>query len=314
MTKDDGPSISQWDLIRAFLALERHGDYAVAAELEGIDDSTLRRRIRSLEQQLGRSLFVRTEHGWKVAADQHALVQAALQMEDAARAFSRSQHEISGVIRLTMLDAFAIRFAGVFREFGDKYPGIVLNVTTEPHFVDLEKDQVDIALRLARPTQSMGSLRIRKLGSVRVNAYASQDYLTAIKASPPAHGRARHRQLAMNLKFSQSDHNFRYGEIGFSDFDIQGEVVTASDSFLLLAKLCELGQGVVIMPEMLATDFPSLRPVSPRRPGFQAELWMLSRFDLRAPWQRALADMIAAELARINAEDPLQRGSPGAIR
>lgn len=310
MNKDDSASISQWDLIRAFLALERHGDYAIAAELEGIDDSTLRRRIRSLEQRMGRSLFVRTEHGWKVAADQHGLVQAALQMEDAARVFSRSQHPTAGVIRVTILDAFAIRFAGVFREFSEKYPGIVLNVTTETHFVDLEKDQVDIAIRLARPTQSMGAVRIRKLGSVRVNAYASDAYMAQIRASAASPGGLHHRQLAMNLKFSQNDHNFRYGEIGFADFDIPGEVVTCSDSFLLLAKLCELGQGVVIMPEMLARDYPSLRPVSTTRPGFQAELWMVSRFDLRAPWQRDLADMIAAELALIHEGITMQAAPP----
>ena len=303
MTKGDSALISQWDLIRAFLALERHGDYAIAAELEGIDDSTLRRRIRSLEQRMGRSLFVRTEHGWKVASDQHGLVQAALQMEDAARAFSRSQQKTSGVIRLTILDAFAIRFAPVFSEFCRKYPGIVLNVTTETHFVDLEKDQVDIAFRLARPTQSMGSLRIRKLGSVRVNAYASASYLEEVTASGLPPEQVRHRQLAMNLKFSQSDHNFRYGEIDFSDFDIQGDVVNWSDSFLLLARLCELGQGVVIMPEMLAHEYPKLRPVSQTRPGFQAELWMISRFDLRAPWQRDLAEMIASELDSIHGQN-----------
>lgn len=297
MTKDDGASISQWDLIRAFLALERQGDYAIAAELEGIDDSTLRRRIRALEHHMGRSLFVRTEHGWKVASDQHDLVQAALRMEESARTFSRTRQESSGVVRLSILDAFAIRLAPVFREFRTKHPGIVLNITTETHFVDLEKEQVDIAIRLARPMQSMASLRIRKLGSVRVNAYASRDYLERIAATglPPA--RVRHQQLAMNLRFSQSDHNFRYGEIDFSDFDIQGDVATWSDSFVLLAQLCELGQGVVIMPELLAREYPTLQPVSATRPDLQAELWMISRFDLRGAWQRELAEMIASELA-----------------
>lgn len=298
MTKDDDASINQWDLIRAFLALERQGDYGIAAELEGIDDSTLRRRIRALEQHMGRSLFVRTEQGWKVAADQHDLVQAAQRMEDSARAFSRTRKENTGVIRLTILDAFAIRFATVFNEFRERYPGIVLNITTETHFVDLEKDQVDIAIRLARPVQSMGSVRIRKLGSVSVNAYASQSYLERIAACGLPPDQVRHRQLAMNLKFSQNDHNFRYGEINFSDFEVNGDVVTWSDSFLLLAQLCELGQGVVIMPEMLAREYPTLRTVSDTRPDLQAELWMISRFDLRATWQRDLADMIAAEVKR----------------
>lgn len=59
MTRD-GTTTPPWDLIRAFLALERHGSYEVAADMEGIDDSTLRRRIRVLEQRFGRTLFVRS--------------------------------------------------------------------------------------------------------------------------------------------------------------------------------------------------------------------------------------------------------------
>jgi DNA-binding transcriptional LysR family regulator len=293
MTQDDDALINQWDLIRAFLALERQGDYGIAAELEGIDDSTLRRRIRTLEQHMGRSLFVRTEQGWKVASDQHALVQAALRMEEAARAFSRSRQPDSGIIRLTILDALAIRLAPVINQFRDKHPGIVLNITTETHFVDLEKEQVDIAIRLARPMQSMSSLRIRKLGSVPFNAYASKAYLDRVAASGLPGKQVRHKQLAMNLRFSQSDHNFRHSEINFSNFD----VITWSDSYLVLAKLCEMGQGVVVMPELLAQQYPTLQPVSGARPDLQEDLWMISRVDLRAPWQRDLAEMIAAELA-----------------
>lgn len=298
MTQDDGALVNQWDLIRAFLALERHGEYAIAAEFEGIDDSTLRRRIRTLEQHMGRSLFVRTEHSWKVASDQYGLLQAALRMEEAARSFSRTRQESSGIIRLTILDVFAIRLAAVFHEFREKYPGILLNITTETHFVDLEKEQVDIAIRLARPMQSMSSLRIRKLGDVRMNAYASETYLEQLAASSLRPEMVRHHQLAMNLKFSQSDHNFLYGQIDFADFGVRGDFVTWSDSFLLLAHMCELGQGVAIMPTMLAREYPTLQPVSAERPDVQAELWMISRFDLRAPWQRDLAEMIAAELGR----------------
>ena len=73
MTRD-GPTTPQWDLIRAFLALARHGSYEVAAELEGIDDATLRRRIRLLEQHFGRALFVRAEGGWRASADLNALI------------------------------------------------------------------------------------------------------------------------------------------------------------------------------------------------------------------------------------------------
>ena len=98
---DEGVSKLPWDLIRAFLALDRHGDYAVAAEVERIDDSTLRRRIRTLEQRMGRALFVRTERGWKAAPDQIELVKAAQRMEEAASCFARPhQGSVAKIVKL----------------------------------------------------------------------------------------------------------------------------------------------------------------------------------------------------------------------
>lgn len=63
-----------------------------------IDDSTLRRRIRQLEQQLGRTLIRPQRH--RLAgkpADLHALVDAAQRMEEAARCFSRDPQAGAGV-------------------------------------------------------------------------------------------------------------------------------------------------------------------------------------------------------------------------
>lgn len=301
MTQNDETIVNQWNLIRAFLALERHGDYAIAAEMEGVDDATLRRRIRSLEQHLGRPLFVRTERGWRAASDQHELVQAALRMEEAARFFSRSRQEGAGIIRITVLDAFAQKLARVFGEFQKKYPRLVLNITTEVHFVDLEKDQVDIAIRLARPLQAPNSLRIRKLGDVPFNAYASSGWLRTLRDAGGHLDVGALPQLSMNLKFSHGDHNFTYRDLDAKELGLHGEVVTWSDSFPVLARMCEQGLGVAILPTILASEFKGLEPVYPERPGVKTDLWMISRFDLRAGWQRDLADMLQDELSRWNA-------------
>ena len=293
---DEGVSKLPWDLIRAFLALDRHGDYAVAAEVERIDDSTLRRRIRTLEQRMGRALVVRTERGWKAAPDQIGLVKAAQRMEEAASCFARPHQEETGVISITLLDAFADLFSDVFGEFQRKHPRIILNITTESHFVDLEQEQVDIAIRFARPLRNGSSLRIRKIGDLKINAYASQAYL-ARQAELGLHpASARHRLLAMNLPFSYSDHNFPYGALTWDDLGLQGDVAVSSGSMLMLARMCEQGQGVAIIPAIMAGNYRDLCPVGPDQAGTVGELWMISRFDLRAPWQRDLADMLHSSL------------------
>lgn len=301
---DEGASKLPWDLIRAFLALDRHGDYAVAAEMERIDDSTLRRRIRTLEQRMGRALFVRTERGWKAAPDQIGLVKAAQRMEEAASCFARPHQEETGVISITLLDAFADLFSEVFGEFQRKYPRIILNITTESHFVDLEQEQVDIAIRLARPLRNGGSLRIRKIGDLKIDAYASLAYLARLAERGLHPASAPHRLLAMNLRFSFSDHNFAYGELTWDELGLRGDVAAWADSMLMLARMCEQGQGVALMPAIMAGNYRDLRPVRPDHAGTVGELWMISRFDLRAPWQRDLADMLRAALGALQTIGP----------
>ncbi len=55
---------TSWDLIRAFLALHRTGSYQAAADTIHVDDSTLRRRIQSLEAEIGVALFLRSNGRW----------------------------------------------------------------------------------------------------------------------------------------------------------------------------------------------------------------------------------------------------------
>lgn len=288
MTRD-GAATPPWDLIRCFLALERHGSYEVAAELEGIDDSTLRRRIRQLEQHFGRALFVRSESGWRASADLHALVSAAQRMEVAARSFFQDHQAGAGTIRISVMDVFAQRFAPVFATLSEKYPRLVLDITTEAHFVNLEQDQVDIAVRLARPVRNSNSLRVRKLGNVAVGAYASRAYL--------AQEHREHQLLAMNLQFFHQDHDFIYAQQDWSRFGLAGRVRLQSDSFAQLARWCALGQGLALLPRFLADEHPQL-VANPADVFIDTELWLVSRFDMHAVWQRDLADLLQAELAR----------------
>lgn len=291
--------LTRWSLIRAFLALERYGNYATAAEMEGVNDATLRRRVQALEQHLGRPLFVRTAQGWRTASDQHDLLQAAIRMEEAARFFSRARQEGAGIIRITILDVLAQKFAVIFGKFQKKYPKLTLNITTELDFVNLENEHIDIAIRLARPLQAPNSLRIKKLGELFFNAYGSKAYLgeqrnngiTDIGSLP---------QLSLNLKFSYGDHDFIYRDLDDKQLGLHGDVVAWSDSFRVLARMCEQGLGIAVLPTILASDFKNLEQVYSKRAGIPTELWMISRFDLRADWQRDLAEMLQDELSSWN--------------
>ena len=100
-------SLQSWDLIRAFLALHRAGTFEGAGQLLGVDHSTLRRRIQTLEQNVGSTLFVRHDGLYSVMPGMRSLLEAALQMEVGSRTFLEGASTVdSGLVRVTMLDVF----------------------------------------------------------------------------------------------------------------------------------------------------------------------------------------------------------------
>ena len=69
--------MADWEDIRTFLAVTRAGTLAAAGRVLGVDYTTVGRRIRALERELGIALF---EH----ARDRYVLTEAAEGLREAA--------------------------------------------------------------------------------------------------------------------------------------------------------------------------------------------------------------------------------------
>lgn len=296
MTNRDTKTVP-WELIRAFLALHRHGDFMAASELIGIDDSTLRRRIRSLEQFFGRALFIRDSNKWVVSPDQGHLVEIALAMESAGSQFSRNEGNERGTVRLSMLDISVDWFRNAFVKIQEMYPSIILNISTESHFVDLEHDQIDIAIRLARPRKNSENLRIKKIGTLSCSPYASHNYWDRYSTS--AMTGAKHKFLDLDVPFPHHDHDFAFAVSQLHLHGIEGEVAARSSSFLVLMKLCEMGLGVAILPDCIASKSPALRRMGGGKERLIVDAWIVSRFDLKVQWQRDLIALLQDEMLKL---------------
>jgi DNA-binding transcriptional LysR family regulator len=261
-----------WDLIRSFLALTRAGTFEGAAQLLNVDHSTLRRRIQSLEQQFGRSLFTRCNGSYVLLPDNAALLEAATAMEALSRRFAEADlHEApAGKLRVTTIDVFAELLAPAYAEFLSQHPGITLDVTTEDRFVDLEREQVDIAIRLARPVRGKG--RLRKLADVRFSVFATPAYLErrAAAANP-----AGDDLLVLGVHFLHRDHDCLAAD---TDWMLQhlpgGRVVCTTDSYLALRRFCEAGIGLALLPDILGEKSASLVRLH-AVPAATCDLWLV---------------------------------------
>lgn len=269
--------MQSWDLIRAFLALHRCGSFEAAAQLLAVDHSTLRRRIQALEQSVGVPLFHRLDGRYGVAPGLEPLLDAALRMDASSRSFFEGAAATeTGSLRVSMLDIFAGWLAPALAAFKRDHPQIILDLTTETYFVDLEREMVDVAIRLARPTR--GDSRLLRLGEVRYGVYAAPAYLEARARHPPEEG---HDLLALSVHFLHRDHEFLVGETAWMlDGLPPGRVITRTDSYTVLKRLCEAGLGLALLPDFLAAGSPGLVPVPcDRRSSSSSGVWAVVHRD-----------------------------------
>jgi DNA-binding transcriptional LysR family regulator len=102
MTDTKGTASLDWEDVRFFTVLARHGTLATTARALKVTHATVSRRLASLEATLGHSLFTRNAQGFALnAAGASALAEAA-QMEMAACALTEKRDTtgtVPGLVR-----------------------------------------------------------------------------------------------------------------------------------------------------------------------------------------------------------------------
>ena len=164
-----------WDDIRLFLAMARNGRVSVAAKGEGVDSTTLIRRVKKLENALNCSLFELTSRGYILTDQGKRLERYAEKAEhfilEAENELNDERSHLAGTIRVSASEGFGSHFlAPLLAEFKRHYPEICIELVATSGFLNLNKREADIAILLERPTK--GLLTTEKLTDYQLNLYA----------------------------------------------------------------------------------------------------------------------------------------------
>jgi DNA-binding transcriptional LysR family regulator len=172
--------LGDWDDVRVFLAVTRSGSFSRAAEMLGATQSTVSRRIQSLEERLGAKLFDRHAQGMRPTPAARAVIRRAELMETQAQSIERalvgSDMETQGSVRITgtegILSCWLVPRLLPFRE---DFPEIRIELIIADKPLNLGAREADIALRFGRP----GDPRLisRELGQVHFGLFAARSYL-----------------------------------------------------------------------------------------------------------------------------------------
>jgi DNA-binding transcriptional LysR family regulator len=163
-----------WEDIRVFVALARHGSLSAAARALSINHATVARRIRAFEISLGDKLVDRRPDGYVLTAAGTRALAAASDMEAAAMTLGRSGSDDApkGLVRINAPPALAQGFLlARLAQLPAQYSGLALDVATDLRSVSLERREADIAVRVGRPRDS--DLLARQLGTIGYGFYAT---------------------------------------------------------------------------------------------------------------------------------------------
>lgn len=169
-----------WDDLRFFLALARHGTLSAAAKVLHVSQSTVGRRLTSLEATLSVRLLNRTPDGYVLTLAGADVREKAERLESEAIALERDvsgrDTRLRGLVRVTCAETLAAHIlAPSFAKLNAIHPDIMIELIPNPRELSLAMREADISLRIRQPEQH--DLVVRRIGAIGFGIYATPDYV-----------------------------------------------------------------------------------------------------------------------------------------
>jgi DNA-binding transcriptional LysR family regulator len=169
-----------WDDLRFFLALARHGTLSAAAKVLHVSQSTVGRRLNSLEATLAVRLLNRTPDGYVPTLAGLEVREKAERLEAEAIALERDvtgrDTRLRGLVRVTCAETLAAHvLAPSFAKLHAQHPDIMIELIPNPRELSLAMREADISLRMRQPEQH--DLVVRRIGGIAFGIYATPEYL-----------------------------------------------------------------------------------------------------------------------------------------
>jgi DNA-binding transcriptional LysR family regulator len=248
-----------WNDLRFFMAVARAGTLARAAAELDVDQTTVGRRVASLEGKLRIALYDRTSTKLTLTAAGDRVLLAAEQMAEAAQRVtieaSESDATASGTVRVATSDSLAEAFVvPAAREIRQRHPNVSVVIATGWAAVDLRKGEADLAVRLVKPTDPR--LATRKLATFALRLYASREYVER-RGMPTS--LAGHELIAYELAV-RTRKRAPFANQPMSE----GALALLSNSHGVLLAAGRAGVGIVELPSFVGDATPDLVRVLPK--------------------------------------------------
>ena len=239
--------------MRTFLSVAEMKSFAAAARRLSMTTASVSRSVSNLERHLGVQLLVRTTRrvsltsaGASYAASIGPLIE---DIDRAAKELQSQSSSALGRIHVSAPLSMGIRvLPDLLSDFVDEFPGIEVSVTMTDEFVDIIREDYDLAIRISGPPEDKSTIwrKICLVERILVAGAGSRFAHIGSPADLPAHVclayDAHGGKEVWNLSSSHSRTKVQAGH-SFS-----------SNNGDLLARLVAQKKGVALLPRFIVKD------------------------------------------------------------
>jgi DNA-binding transcriptional LysR family regulator len=286
-----------WNDLKAFLAVARGGSTLAASKALGVNQTTVARRIESLENDLGFKLFERGQTGSRLTEAGEVMIPDAENVERAAIRFSNQAagqlRGVAGGLRLTtnelVANTMVIPALGAFRAV---HPDVQVDLVITDRSLDLENGEADLAIRTTQ-TLPISDLIARKICDHDMALYCSRDY-AARRGVPASYEDLKDHDLI--------DVGVEMGEVPAATWMMRHSggrpPITRSNSMGSLVHAVKAGLGIGAVPCTIGDTDLDLVRCSECIEEARATSWIVTRRELKdTPRVRAFIDFMVPYLS-----------------
>ena len=271
------------------LSLVRGGNLAAAAQLAGVDSSTVFRTVQRTEKSLGQRLFERSREGYRATELGQRLAEHAERIEaelEAARSLAQVREAaVSGLVRIsttdTLLNGLLLPSLHALRA---AHPQLKLEIHARNELANLTQREADVALRAtAKPPAHLVG---RHLGPIRSAVFIA-------RAAAPKRGRdidlANASWIAVDEALPEHP-SVRWRRKHLPRVEPALRLNSVQGVFDAVRR----GLGVGIAPLFLARGVDDVTAITPPLDECETQLWLLTHPESRHLRRiQAAADHIA---------------------
>jgi DNA-binding transcriptional LysR family regulator len=281
-----------WNDLKYFLAIARHGSTIAAGKALRISQSTVQRRLVELEKQINRKLVMRTAAGYRLTDSGQELLPYAERIEAMVRDFERHVGDTGrnhvGVIRVTCPEPIVQRMTPLIERFHVHHPHLRVEFLMSDRYLDLTKGDADVAFRSGDTDDELIG---RKIADSVWAVYASENYIT--QHGKPANVDDLSQHPLVCLDETMSGHRVVKW---LKEVAPNAKVTARNNSVLGMMYAVKSGVGIGPLPTAIADSEPGLVRVLGPIPALARSWRLLTHPDLRrTPRIAAFFDFVVSE-------------------